>query len=165
MIPSRGMDWNTVRGTSPVPGGQSTNMRSMSFQMVSFQNCLTVPAITGPRQTTGSVSLSMSRLTDITSMPVVEEGGISPISLPVTLSLMPKALGIEGPVMSASRIAHLKSRRCMLTAIMEVTSDLPTPPFPLTTPITCFTELKSFNASMRLSGCFEAQALEQLEQS
>ena len=26
IIPSTGSDWNTVRGTSPVPGGISTNM-------------------------------------------------------------------------------------------------------------------------------------------
>ena len=25
-MPSTGRDWNTVRGTSPVPGGMSTNM-------------------------------------------------------------------------------------------------------------------------------------------
>ena len=25
MMPSRGMDWNTLRDTSPVPGGMSTN--------------------------------------------------------------------------------------------------------------------------------------------
>ena len=27
MMPSTGIDWNTVSGTSPVPGGQSTNMQ------------------------------------------------------------------------------------------------------------------------------------------
>ena len=26
IIPSTGRDWNTVSGTSPVPGGMSTNM-------------------------------------------------------------------------------------------------------------------------------------------
>ena len=52
--PSTGRDWKTVRGTSPVPGGMSTNSTSMSPQCTSVQNCFTTPAMTGPRQTTGS---------------------------------------------------------------------------------------------------------------
>ena len=62
--------WNTVRGTSPVPGGMSTKRKSTSFQMTSCQNCFTAPAMTGPRHTTGSVSFSSIRFTLITSMPV-----------------------------------------------------------------------------------------------
>ena len=42
-------------GTSPVPGGISTNRKSTSSQITSCQNCLTAPAITGPRQTTGAL--------------------------------------------------------------------------------------------------------------
>ena len=64
-----GMDWNTVSGTSPVPGGMSTNMKSTSDQITSVQNWLTAPAITGPRQSTGSVSLSSRRLMDMRSTP------------------------------------------------------------------------------------------------
>ena len=80
MIPSTGRVWNTVRGTSPVPGGMSTNRKSTSFQMTSCQNCFTAPAITGPRQTTGSSSLSSSRFTLITSMPVRLLMGQQPFS-------------------------------------------------------------------------------------
>ena len=69
-MPSTGSVWNTVSGTSPVPGGMSTNRKSTSFQMTSCQNCLTVPAMMGPRHTTGSLSCSSSRFTLITSMPV-----------------------------------------------------------------------------------------------
>ena len=47
-----------------------------------------------------------------------------------------KTFGIDGPVTSASNIAVLCPRRFMVTAIKEVTKDLPTPPFPLTTAIT-----------------------------
>jgi hypothetical protein len=50
---------------------------------------------------------------------------------------------------------------------MEVTSDLPTPPLPLTTPIRCLTELRSLgfsNISSRLLG-LESHAAEQVEQS
>ena len=74
------------------------------------------------------------------------------ISLPsgevMTPSLpMPNAMGMDGPVISASRMAVFLPLRFMLTAIMEVTRDFPTPPLPLTTPITFFTELAGFSAS------------------
>ena len=75
MIPSRGMDWNTVRGTSPVPGGISTKRKSTSPQTTSVQNCFTTPAMTGPRQMTGVVSVSSSMFTDITRMPVLVWAG------------------------------------------------------------------------------------------
>lgn len=64
IIPSTAMDWKTVSGTSPVPGGISINMKSTSIHITSVQNCLTVPAIIGPLQITGSVSFSKSRLID-----------------------------------------------------------------------------------------------------
>ena len=72
ITPATGRDWNTVSGTSPVPGGMSTNIYSTSSQSTSVQNCVTAPAMTGPRQTTGSVSFGSSRLMDISSMPVLE---------------------------------------------------------------------------------------------
>ena len=45
-IPSNGIDWKTVNGTSPVPGGMSTNITSMSFHNVLPQNCFTTSATT-----------------------------------------------------------------------------------------------------------------------
>ena len=42
----------------------------------------------------------------------------------------------------------------MRQAIRDVTKDFPTPPFPLTTPITFFTELAGFNFSRKLCGSF-----------
>ena len=45
---------------------------------------------------------------------------------------MPKAVGMEGPVISASSMATLWPRRRISAAIRLVTSDLPTPPLPLT---------------------------------
>ena len=140
-MPSMGRDWNTVRGTSPVPGGMSTNMKSISSQMTSVQNCFTVPAMTGPRQTTGSVSLESSRFRETILMPVTLRAGMMPSSLPISCSCTPKALGMDGPVMSASRMPTLSPRRRMIVLISEVTRDLPTPPLPLTTPITFFTWL------------------------
>ena len=53
----------------------------------------------------------------------------------------PKLSGIEGPVISASRIAVLKPSLQTLLARRDVTRDFPTPPFPLTIQITFLTEL------------------------
>ncbi len=44
--------------------------------------------------------------------------------------------GIEGPVMSASRMPTRAPRRASSTARMPHTSDLPTPPLPDITPMT-----------------------------
>ena len=105
MMPSTGRLWNTVSGTSPVPGGMSTNMKSTSFQMTSCQNCFTAPAITGPRHTTGSVSFSSSRFTLITSMPVLVRTGMMPCSVAAARPCRPNSLGMDGPVTSASSTA------------------------------------------------------------
>lgn len=64
---------------------------------------------------------------------------IVPSSLQVALPERPKDLGIDGPVISASRMAVLRPDWRALTARSEVTSDFPTPPLPLTTAITFFT--------------------------
>ena len=49
------------------------------------------------------------------------------------------ALGIDGPVISASRIATFFPFLLEEEASIAVTEDFPTPPFPLTIPITFFT--------------------------
>ena len=104
-IPSTGTDWNTVSGTSPVPGGISTNRTSRSPQITSVQNCFTAPAITGPLQITGSSLSGRSRLMDIIWMPDSVTEGNSPSSLPVALvPSSPNIFGMEGPVISASKI-------------------------------------------------------------
>ena len=166
MMPSSGMDWNTVSGASPVPGGRSTNMQSTSFQITSLQNCLMTPAITGPRQTTGEVSSSSRRLMLMTSMPLFVLTGNRPSSQPCAFSCIPKHFGIDGPVTSASRIAVFRLRRCIVTASMDVTRLLPTPPLPLTIPMTFLTLLILFIGARKLSGCWrEGQSSPQLEQS
>ena len=78
--PSTGSDWNTVSGTSPVPGGMSTIITSSSPQWTSVQNCFTAPAMTGPRQTTGSEGSSTSMLRDITRTPALDTDGSMPAS-------------------------------------------------------------------------------------
>ena len=51
--------------------------------------------------------------------------------------VMPNVLGMDGPVMSASRMATFLPRFCISLASRLVTRDLPTPPLPDTTPMTC----------------------------
>ena len=69
------------------------------------------------------------------------------ISLPVDTGRMlsshiwagpwiPYILGMDGPVMSASRMPTRYPSFASWLARDAVTMDLPTPPFPLTTPIT-----------------------------
>ena len=105
MTPSIGRDWNTVRGTSPVPGGMSTNMKSTSCHSTSVQNWVTAPAMTGPRQTTGAVSSSRIRFMLIICTPLWLTTGSRYSSVPKACWVTPKAVGIEGPVMSASSTA------------------------------------------------------------
>ena len=100
----------------------------------------------GPRQMTGSVSSSSKRFIDITSMPVLVIAGRIPISVPIALSVIPNIRGMEGPVISASRIAVLYPLRCAVTASIAVVRDLPTPPLPLTMPMTFLILLNSCGA-------------------
>ena len=83
----------------------SMNMQSTSSHSTSVQNCLTVPAMTGPRHTTGEVSSGSSRLTDITGMPVRVTTGKIIGAVPLARSVSPNILGMDGPVTSASRMA------------------------------------------------------------
>ena len=86
------------------------------------------------------------------SIPVaVVAGIIRPSGVTLMPSVpSPKDLGIDGPVMSASKIAVCLPLAFILTASREVTKDLPTPPLPLTMPITLPTELAGFNGSKKL---------------
>ena len=130
--------------------------------MTSVQNWSTVPAMTGPRQITGAVSSSRSTFIDITSMPVLLFTGRMPSSVPVAFSVMPNIFGTDGPVMSASRIAACKPHLCAVTAKSAVVSDLPTPPLPLTTPMTFLIFESSCGAFLKSRS---AQSLEQLLRS
>ncbi len=84
----------------------------------------------------------------MTDIPVLLCTGKINSPAPSALSFNPKAFGIEGPVMSASKTAVLKPSLFIITESMEVTIDLPTPPFPLTTPITFLTLDISFNFAL-----------------
>ena len=89
-------------------------------------------------------------------MPVEEVAGTRsfPSCVTVAPSWIPNALGIDGPVISASRIPTLAPVARIRHAIKEVTKDFPTPPLPLTTPMTFFTELAGSNFSRKLCGSF-----------
>lgn len=120
----------------------------------------------GRAQTTGEVSSGRSSLMLMVSMPVFVLTGNRPSSLPMAFSWMPKHFGIDGPVMSASRMAVLKPRRCMVTASIEVTRLLPTPPLPLHNADDLFDILILFWAARKLSGFWrEGHSSPQLEQS
>ena len=120
--------------------------------------------MTGPRQMTGSVSCSSSRFTLISWMPVSVCTGRMASSEPTARPWMPKHLGMEGPVTSASRMAVRWPRRCMVTANWLVTMDLPTPPLPETTAMTFFTCEFLLGSASRLSCLRSEQLSPQLEQ-
>lgn len=61
--------------------------------------------------------------------------------------LMPNILGMEGPVMSASRMPTLLPRRASSVAMAPVTNDLPTPPLPESTAITRLTSDSVFSSN------------------
>ena len=84
----------------------------------------------------------------MTSMPLADFAGLMPSASAVRRLSTPKDFGMEGPVMSASRMATLCPRLFISEASRLVTSDLPTPPLPDTTPMTCLTLVRLFGASV-----------------
>ena len=143
----------------------SANITSTSPHTTSVQNCLTVPPIIGPRQSTGSVSSSSKRLTDMSFVPPLLITGSTPRPSDIACSCTPKMRGIDGPVISASSTAVLYPCFCIFDARSEVTSDFPTPPLPLITPITFLISEYSFCFSKRLCGCVrDAHSLPHSEQ-
>ena len=70
----------------------------------------------------------------------------------VARSFTPKAVGIEGPVMSASSTATLSPRFCACTASSSVTRLFPTPPLPLITAITRATWDRAFAGAAKPAG-------------
>ena len=76
---------------------------------------------------------------DMTCSPDCVVTGSRNWSVPAACCVMPKDLGMEGPVMSASSTAQRYPRRCISEASRLVTRDLPTPPLPETTATTFLT--------------------------
>ena len=111
---------------------------------------------------TGAVSSAESRFRDMSLMPPGVTAGSMPSSVPVARWWMPKAVGMEGPVMSASSTATFLPRRAMATAREAVTVLLPTPPLPLTTAMTCLMLDLALAGTLRSR---EEQSLLQVEQS
>ena len=112
---------------------------------------------TGPRQATGMSSFGSMRLVDITLMPLCVWPGRMPSASAVSGFVMPKVFGMDGPVTSASRMPTFFPRFCISLASRLVTSDLPTPPLPDTTPITCLTLVRLLGA--RVGGAVAASGL------
>ena len=82
----------------------------------------------------------------MTSMPLADFAGLMPSASAVRRLSTPKDFGMDGPVMSASRMATLWPRLFISEASRLVTRDLPTPPLPDTTPITCLTLVRLLGA-------------------
>src|SRR5450756_105785 len=140
-MPSTGRDWNAVRGTSAVPGGRSTMRTSKSPHATSVQNCLMADVSSGPRQMTGWLESSKSRFMEMILIPVAVSGGTMPTIEDSGRTVRPNRRGMDGPVMSASRMPTFGPRGAARTAAMADTRDLPTPPLPLATASTCRTWL------------------------
>ena len=87
-----------------------------------------------------------------------------PNSLPTACSWMPKAVGTEGPVMSASSTAVFLPSRAMAAAREQVTVDLPTPPLPLTTAMTLPTLESSLQGACRSMGAVRSPQLSPQEE-
>ena len=127
---------------------------------------MTAPAITGPRQTTGSFGLSTSKLSEITRTPPAETLGRMPFSLPSVPPVRPNAFGMDGPVMSASSTAVRRPRFAAADASNDDTRLLPTPPLPLATATTFPTFDHGFNLAVKSTFPFRSlQFFPQLEQS
>ena len=78
----------------------------------------------------------------------------------------PNAFGIEGPVMSASRMPTLRPCFIAATASIVVTKLLPTPPLPLATAITLPTFDAAFSGAAKLNSSLRSpQFFPQVEQS
>ena len=101
----------------------------------------------------------------ISFTPPLLSTGRMPSSQPSARCRAPKIRGMEGPVISASSTAVALPPRRMRVASRLVTRLLPTPPLPLTTPMTFFTRLPGLAGASRLSGLREAQFSPQAEQS
>ncbi len=95
-----------------------------------------MPATNGPLQSTGSPSCSKSKLEDIIFIPVFVTTGIIFWPSLTAFSWLPKTFGIDAPVISASKIPVSYPLLLAKTDNIDVTIVFPTPPFPLTTPIT-----------------------------
>ena len=92
---------------------------------------------------------------------------VTPSPSETARSFTPKAVGIDGPVISASSTAVFRPRFAACTAKSSVTRLLPTPPFPLITAITRLTDARAFiGARKSFSPAQEPSFLEaQFEQS
>ena len=88
----------------------------------------------------------------ISTPPLLVSGTMDfPSSLKATPSCRrPNAFGMEGPVISASKIPTWNPSLFIAEARREQTVDLPTPPLPDTMPMTFFTEEPSAKGSFSI---------------
>ena len=93
----------------------------------------------------------------MTLTPCLETHGTRCSSMAVACCLaMPNMRGMEGPVMSASRMPTVLPARRSSVARMPVTSDFPTPPLPDTTPMRCLTRDSPLSSNCGMPSCCSA---------
>ena len=97
--------YGVVSGKGGVGKSMVTCQLAVALRREGYRTAILDADITGPRQITGSVSCSSSRFTDMSWMPVAVDTGMMASDVPAARPWMPKALGMDGPVMSASRMA------------------------------------------------------------
>nr|QNO45315.1 hypothetical protein MMIICKHE_00003 [Methanosarcinales archaeon ANME-2c ERB4] len=99
IAPSRfGINWATLSGSSPVPGGRSTMRQSRSPQKTSERNCFIAPILSGPLHTTGVSLLASRNASDMTfTRGGTMTGAIPPSETSGRASSIPSILGTFGP--------------------------------------------------------------------
>src|SRR4030081_3274054 len=127
-----------VSCASPVPGGRSTTRISRSPHATSRSICVIAEITIGPRQIMARSS-STRKPIDITLRPKRSIG--SSVRGPTRRGLprRPSRLGCEGPSISASRMPVFSPIAAKPSARLQEVVDLPTPPLPEATAMTCFT--------------------------
>jgi hypothetical protein len=87
----------SVRATSPVPGGRSITRKSSSPQLTSFMNCCSAPCSIGPRQMTAALGSSSRKPMLISLMPKRASGSMVLPSSDTGRPETPSIVGIDGP--------------------------------------------------------------------
>ncbi len=107
-MPSTGSVWNTVSGTSPVPGA-CQRTKSTSHDLL--PELLDAPAMTGPRQTTGASGSSRQQVDAHDFHAGTAGNQVDALAVTGGRALHAEQAGMDGPVMSASSTPALKPRR------------------------------------------------------
>src|ERR1700687_5200645 len=136
--PVSGVCCALVSWASPVPGGRSTTRISRSPHATSRSICVIAEITIGPRQIMARSS-STRKPMDITLTPKRSMGSSMRGPTRRGLPRRPNSFGCEGPYTSASRMPVFSPIAAKPSARLHEVVDLPTPPLPEATAMTCLT--------------------------